>query len=281
MLPERLRRIQALQLIGRAFLSWRSAIPTNPTISKLALMTMSQCGYCIVLKSSANSSPSTLAANPVRRLRPPGHKQSAAIKAHRDPAVVAALDNVAFFPCSGFSALQARVSGISLTRSPTLSPALDLAFCFISLRLELRFAQVQEKLVDIFLGVPPSKQSDGRCPDHDLILAKLALQLKAVASPPRDVQRFGHDFEYDDLVVHRPAVFLGGALGGGASKCSQSAETLRQALSDFGVFFGLERLAVIVMEGQKNLDHMHRGPLPSEPQHSEHEKQRHRDRRRE
>ena len=43
-------------------------------------------------------------------------------------------------------------------------------------------------------------------------------------------------------------------------------------------FFGLERLAAVVMEGQKYLDQMHLTPRRLEPQHSEHEKQRHRDR---
>ena len=61
-----------------------------------------------------------------------------------------------------------------------------------------------------------------------------------------------------------------GALGGRLGERGQSTETLSQALSDFGVFFGLEWLTLIVMEGQKDLDQMHRGPLPSEPQHSEH-----------
>jgi hypothetical protein len=32
-------------------------------------------------------------------------------------------------------------------------------------------------------------------------------------------------------------------------------------LADFGVFFGLERLADVVMEGQKYLDLMHRKPV--------------------
>ena len=100
----------------------------------------------------------------------------------------------------------------------------------------------------------PSEQGDRRCPDYDLILPKLALQEEAVAPPPRDVQRFRHDFEYDDLVVHRLAAFRGGALGGRAGECSQSAETLRQMLADFGVFLGPERLAAVVMEGQKYLD---------------------------
>jgi hypothetical protein len=90
---------------------------------------------------------------------------------------------------------------------------------------------------------------------------------------PGGVQRFRHDFEYDDLVVHRLAAW-------GAGECGQSAETLGQMLSDFGVFFGLQRLAAVVMEWQKYLDQMHRKPPRSEPQHSEHEKQRHRDRRR-
>jgi hypothetical protein len=69
-------------------------------------------------------------------------------------------------------------------------------------------------------------------------------------------------------------------LGGRRGKGGQSAETLRQLLSDFGVFFGVEQLATVVVEGQKYLDQMHRKPRCSEPQHSEHEKQRHRDRRR-
>jgi hypothetical protein len=49
-------------------------------------------------------------------------------------------------------------------------------------------------------------------------------------------------------------------------------------LADFGVFLGLKRLAAVVMEGQKYLDQMHRDHRRSEPQHSEHEKQRRRDR---
>jgi hypothetical protein len=117
-----------------------------------------------------------------------------------------------------------------------------------------RFGQVQEKLVDVLRGLPPSEQGKGRCADHDLILPKRVLKVKPVASPPGDVQRFGHDFEYDDLVMHRPAAFRGGSLGGRAGKGGQSAELLCQMLSDFRVFFGLERLTAIVMEGQKYLD---------------------------
>jgi hypothetical protein len=123
-----------------------------------------------------------------------------------------------------------------------------------------------------------SEQSDRRCTDHDLILAKLALQAMPVASPPGGVQRFRHDFEYDDVVVHRHATFRGGALGGRAGKCGQPSETLCQMLSDFGIFFSPEWLTAIVMEGQQQLHQMHRRPRCLESKHSEHEQERHRDR---
>jgi hypothetical protein len=61
--------------------------------------------------------------------------------------------------------------------------------------------------------------------------------------------------------VHRLAAFGGGALRGRTGKRAQSPETLRQPSSDFGIFLGLERLAAVVMEGQKYLDQMHRKPL--------------------
>ena len=41
---------------------------------------------------------------------------------------------------------------------------------------------------------------------------------------PTRVQRFRHDFEYDDFIVNRPAAFRGGALGRRAGICGQSAE---------------------------------------------------------
>ena len=50
-------------------------------------------------------------------------------------------------------------------------------------------------------------------------------------------------------VVHRLAAFRGGALGGRTGKCGQSPRNAPSMLADFGVFFGLERLAVIVYEG--------------------------------
>jgi hypothetical protein len=103
-----------------------NARPRNPITTKTAPATMSQWAYCVT------SSPSILAANSFEGSGLPAHKQSAVTKAHRDPAIVAALDNFAFFSLQRLFCSQARVSGISLTRSPTLSPASDLAFGFIS-----------------------------------------------------------------------------------------------------------------------------------------------------
>jgi hypothetical protein len=52
-----------------------------------------------------------------------------------------------------------------------------------------RLGQIHKYLVNVFRG-RSSEQGDGRRADHDLILAKLALQAEPIASPPGDVQRF-------------------------------------------------------------------------------------------
>jgi hypothetical protein len=41
--------------------------------------------------------------------------------------------------------------------------------------------------------------------DYDFILSEIPLQLKPEIPPPSGVQRFGHDFKHDNLVVHRLA----------------------------------------------------------------------------
>jgi hypothetical protein len=72
-------------------------------------------------------------------------------------------------------------------------------------------------------------------------------QIQSGLFPLLDEARGSDHLEHDGLVVHRLAAFRGGAVGRRAGKCGQSAETLSQALSDFGLFVGLERLAAVVV----------------------------------
>lgn len=126
---------------------------------------------------------------------------------------------------------------------------------------ERRRLELPENLVDVLRRGPPSKQGHRRRADYDLILPEIPLQLKPVVPPPSRVQRFSHDFEHDNLVVHGLASAGRGALGGRAGESRQTAEPLGEMLPDCGIFFSGERPSAVVVEGQKYLNQMHEDVL--------------------
>ena len=117
---------------------------------------------------------------------------------------------------------------------------------------EWRSRELLENLVDALRSVPPSEQGHrGRA---DFILPEISLQLKPVIPPPFRVQRFRHDFEHDNLVVHRLASARRRALGGRTGESRQAAEHSARCCRTAAYFFSGERPSGVVIEGQKYLD---------------------------
>jgi hypothetical protein len=69
-----------------------------------------------------------------------------------------------------------------------------------------------------------------------------------VIPPPPASSVFRHDFEHDNLVVHRLASACRGALGG-SEESRQAAEPLGENLPDLGIFFSGKRPSAVVSEG--------------------------------
>jgi hypothetical protein len=99
------------------------------------------------------------------------------------------------------------------------------------------------------------------CPNDDAVLAKGLFEPGAEVLPPAGFQHLGHDFHDDDIIEGACLRETPGALGRRARIGGEAAELLHQVAMDGGQHRLAERLAVIVVGGEEDLDEVHGGSL--------------------
>ena len=100
-----------------------------------------------------------------------------------------------------------------------------------------------------------SESLDLLTPDHQLFLGEALLEHAPIVTPPRPIERRGHDLVDDDVVAaRRPGRLLPEPLRGRSAVCRESAEAPGELIADGRVVRGREGPTGIVVQRQEQLD---------------------------
>jgi hypothetical protein len=102
-----------------------------------------------------------------------------------------------------------------------------------------------------------SKHVDFDGPDDQSFLAEPALEFGAIALPPRMVDVAGHDLEDEEIIATRRADFRPDVLRRRAREGRNASEPLGELAPHLSEILARERDAIVVSEGEKNLDEIH------------------------
>jgi hypothetical protein len=93
--------------------------------------------------------------------------------------------------------------------------------------------------------------------NHQGLLAEPALELGAIALPPRMVDVAGHDLEDEEIIATRPADFRPDALRRRARERRDASESLGEFAPHLSEILARESDAIVVSEGEQDLDEIH------------------------